>query len=78
MTNGISMNVMIILSFYQKERITEQFRNDDAMKNKCWPQKNLLHLLHNQAPFRGGGVKPVAQIISPTFPSHHHKNPDAL
>ena len=32
------MNVMIILFFYQKKRITEQVRNDDAMKNKCSEQ----------------------------------------
>jgi hypothetical protein len=30
------MNVMIILSFYQKERITEQVRNDAAMKTQSW------------------------------------------
>jgi len=33
---GMPMKGLIMLSFYQKERITEQVRNDDAMKSYPW------------------------------------------
>jgi hypothetical protein len=33
---GMPMKGLIILSFYQKKRITEQVHNDDAIKNKSW------------------------------------------
>ena len=34
------MKGLIILFFYQKKRVTEQVRNDDAMENKCWYSKS--------------------------------------
>ena len=40
MHNGMPMNGLIILFFYQKKRITEQVRNDDAMENQSWCPEN--------------------------------------
>jgi hypothetical protein len=36
MLNGMPMKCLIILFFCQKKRITEQVRNDDAMKYQNW------------------------------------------
>jgi hypothetical protein len=33
---GMPMKGLILLSFYKKDRRTEQVRNDDAMKNLSW------------------------------------------